>query len=46
MYECCKMVGGISCGGGRLWVVGDPLVYECCKMVSGTPCRLGVGDGG
>ena len=30
MYECCKMVGGTSCGlgvGGRGWEV--PLVYEC-----------------
>ena len=43
MYECCKMVGGTSCGlgvgGGGRWV---PLVYECCKMVGGTSCGLGV----
>ena len=34
VYECCKMVGGISCGlgvggGGQ----GVPLVYECCNIV-------------
>ena len=41
MYECCKMVGGTSCGlgvGG-----GFPLVCECCKMVGGISCGLGVG---
>ena len=33
MYECCKIVGGISCGlGVGEW--GVPLVYECCKIVS------------
>ena len=42
VYECCKMVGGTSCGVG----VGGPLVYECCKMVGGTSCGLGVGRGG
>ena len=42
MYECCKMVGGTSCGFGG----GFPLVYECCKMVGGTSCGLGVGVGG
>ena len=42
VYECCKIVGGTSCGlGGR--GVGVPLVYECCKMVGGTSCGLGVG---
>ena len=51
MYECCKMVGGTSCGlgvGGGVGVplVGFPLVYECCKMVGGTSCGLGVGGGG
>ena len=52
MYECCKMVGGTSCGLGvggggsycmsvvRLWV------YECCKMVGGTSSGLGVGGRG
>ena len=41
MYECCKMVGGISCGLGVVgW--GVPLVYECYKMVGGTSCGLGV----
>ena len=47
MYECCKMVGGTSCGlgvGGGRW--GVPLVYECCKMVGGTSCGLGVGGWG
>ena len=39
MYECCKMVGGTSCGLG---VVGY-LVY---KMVGGTSCGLGVGGEG
>ena len=47
VYECCKLVGGTSCGlgygGGGLWV---PLVYECCKLVGGTSCGLGVGVGG
>ena len=43
VYECCKMVGGTSCGlgvggGGQ----GVHLVYECCKIVGGTPCGLGV----
>ena len=43
VYECCKMVGGTSCGlgvggGGR----GVSLVYECCKIVGGIPCGLGV----
>ena len=38
VYECCKMVGGTSCGFG----VGVPLVYECYKMVGGTSCGLGV----
>ena len=45
VYECCKMVGGTSCGlgvGGQ----GVPLVYECCKMVGGTSCGLGVGGWG
>ena len=44
VYECCKMVGGTSCG--LVWRgvgVGVPLVYECCKMVGGTSCGLGVG---
>ena len=45
MYECCKMVGGTSCGLG-VWGWGTPLVYECCKMVGGTSCGLGVGVGG
>ena len=31
VYECCKMVGGTSCGLGV--EVGVPLVYECCKIV-------------
>ena len=34
LYDCCKMVGGTSCGlevGGQGW--GVPLVYECCKIV-------------
>ena len=47
VYECCKMVGGTSCGlgvGGGGW--GVPLVYECCKMVGGTSCGLGVGGWG
>ena len=45
MYECCKMVGGTSCGlGVGGW--GVPLVYECCKMVGGTSCGLGVGGWG
>ena len=45
VYECCKMVGGTSCGlGVGGW--GVPLVYECCKMVGGTSCGLGVGVGG
>ena len=42
VYECCKMVGGTSCGlgvgGGGWWV---PLVYECCKIVDGTSCGWG-----
>ena len=47
VYECCKMVGGTSCGlgvggGGQ----GVPLVYECCKMVGGTSCGLGGGGRG
>ena len=47
MYECCKMVGGTSCGlGVGGWEAGVPLVYECCKMVGGTSCGLGVGGGG
>ena len=47
MYECCKMVGGTSCGlGVGGWGQGVPLVYECCKMVGGTSCGLGVGVGG
>ena len=46
MYECCKMVGGTSCGLGVGGGVGVPLVYECCKMVGGTSCGLGVGGGG
>ena len=35
MYECCKMVGGTSCGlGVGVGVTaGVPLVYECCKIV-------------
>ena len=41
MYECCKMMGGISCSGGRWWVVWDPLVHECCKIVGGTSCGWG-----
>ena len=32
MYECCKMVGGTSCGLG-VGRQGVPLVYECCKIV-------------
>ena len=45
MYECCKMVGGISCGlGVGRW--GAPLVYEHYKMVGGTSCGVGVGGGG
>ena len=43
MYECCKMVGGTSCGlrvGGSGW--GVPLVYECCTMVGGISCGLEV----
>ena len=45
VYECCKMVGGTSCGlGVGGW--GVPLVYECCKMVGGTSCGLGVGGWG
>ena len=47
VYECCKMVGGTSCGlgveGGGQQV---PSVYECCKMVGGPSCGLGVGGGG
>ena len=39
MYECCKMVGGTSCGRGWGW--GVPLVYECCKMVDSTSCGRG-----
>ena len=47
VYECCKMVGGTSCGlGVGGWGWGVPLVYECCKMVGGTSCGLGVGVGG
>ena len=47
VYECCKMVGGTSCGlGVGGWGVGVPLVYECCKMVGGTSCGLGVGGWG
>ena len=41
VYECCKMVGGTSCGlgvGGQgvpvVWV-DCPVLYECCKMVGG-----------
>ena len=51
MYECCKMVGGTSCGlGVGVGGQGVPLVYvlwvyECCKMVGGTSCGLGVGGG-
>ena len=36
VYECCKMVGGTSCGlgvGGWGWGWWVPLVYECCKIV-------------
>ena len=32
VYECCKMVGGTSCGLWG-WGKGVPLVYECCKIV-------------
>ena len=39
VYECCKMVGGTSCGRGWGW--GVPLVYECCKMVDSTSCGRG-----
>ena len=47
MYECCKMVGGTSCGLALGVGVGVHLVYECCKMVGGTSCGLGVrGVGG
>ena len=43
VYECCKMVGGTSCGlGVGEWGWGVPLVYECCKMVGGISCGLGV----
>ena len=31
VYECCKMVGGTSCGLGI--GVGVPLVCECCKIL-------------
>ena len=31
VYECCKMVGGTSCGLGV--GQGVPLVYACCKIV-------------
>ena len=42
VYECCKMVGGTSCGlGVKGWGVEVPLVYECCKMVGCTSCGLG-----
>ena len=47
VYECCKMVGGTSCGlgvvGGEWWVT---LVFECCKMVGCTSCGFGIGVGG
>ena len=33
VYECCKMVGGTSCGLGVHVAAGVPLVYECCKIV-------------
>ena len=47
VYDCCKLVGGISCELGRGWGWGVPLlVYECCKLVDGTSCGLGVGGGG
>ena len=46
MYECCKMVGGTSCGLGVGGWGAVPLVYECCKMVGGTSCGLGVGGWG
>ena len=43
VYECCKMVGGTSCGlGVGGWGHGVHLVYECCKIVGGTSCGLGV----
>ena len=46
-YECCKMVGGTSCGlGVKGSGVKVPLVYECCKMVGCTSCGLGAGGGG
>ena len=32
VYECCKIVGGTSCGLG-IGGWGVPLVYECCKIV-------------
>ena len=31
VYECCKIVGGTSCGFGVGW--GVHLVFECCKIV-------------
>ena len=53
MYECCKMVGGTSCGlgvggGGFLYCMSVVRlwVYECCKMVGGTSSGLGVGGRG
>ena len=44
VYECCKMVGGTSCGlGVGGWAWGIHLVYKCCKMVGLTSCGLRVG---
>ena len=42
VYECCKMVGGTSCGlGVGGWGAGVPLVYECCKIVVVLPVGWG-----